>query len=158
VVWSGVDPLLTKLYDRGIYLLFTRTAQIVIAGTALIGLVVFVMNLRSVGVAIHDIAQTHRLLWLLPLFAVAVALHELGHGFARKGIRPGDSEDGRWMALVCAHRLRGHLRYVAGRSVAPRRGEPSRRVREFYSRGSCRARGLAWRFAPRPRRSFGCSP
>jgi hypothetical protein len=84
VVWSGVDPLLTQLYDRGIFLLFTRTAQIVIAATALIGFVVFVMNLRSVGVAIHDITQTHRLLCLLPLFAVAVALHELGHGFAAK--------------------------------------------------------------------------
>jgi putative peptide zinc metalloprotease protein len=84
VVWSGVDPLLTRLYDRGIFLLFTRTAQIVIAATALIGFVVFVMNLRSVGVAIHDITQTHRLLCLLPLFAVAVALHELGHGFAAK--------------------------------------------------------------------------
>lgn len=55
-----------------------------IAGTALIGSVVFFANLGSVGAAIHDIAQTHRLLWLLPLFAVAVALHELGHGFAAK--------------------------------------------------------------------------
>lgn len=49
MVWSGVDPLLTQLYDCGIFLLFTRTAQIVIAATALIGFVVFVMNLRSVG-------------------------------------------------------------------------------------------------------------
>ena len=84
VVWSGVDPLLTRLYNGGIFLLYTRTAQIVIAATALIGLIVFIMSLGRVEAVIKDITQAHILLSLLPLFALAVALHELGHGFTAK--------------------------------------------------------------------------
>lgn len=47
VTWNGVDPLLTRLYNGGIFLLYTRTAQIVIAATALIGLIVFIMSLGA---------------------------------------------------------------------------------------------------------------
>jgi len=84
LVWSGVDPLLTKLYDGGIFLFYTWTAQVVIAATALIGLFVFLMNLGTVGSVLYDLTRAHILLSLLPLFVLTVALHELGHGFTAK--------------------------------------------------------------------------
>jgi putative peptide zinc metalloprotease protein len=84
MVWSGVDPLLTRLYDGGIHLLFTRPAQIAIAVTALLGLLAFILSLGRVEAMISDLARAHILIALLPLFVLTVALHELGHGFTAK--------------------------------------------------------------------------
>ena len=53
--WRG--SALTRLYNGGIFLLYTRTAQIVIAATALIGLIVFIMSLGRVEAVIKDITK-----------------------------------------------------------------------------------------------------
>ncbi len=83
--FGDADKWLTKMYNKGIYLLFTRVGKIIFAGIAITGLVAFVTSTQ-------DTIDTFTLMphvWfllipILPATLLSTALHELGHAFATK--------------------------------------------------------------------------
>ncbi len=81
----GVDAPLTRLYEGGGRLLYTKLAQIVLAVLALAGLVAFVLGIGDLGAAL---TQTEAGGWLLllwiPANLVAIVIHEAGHAFTTK--------------------------------------------------------------------------
>ncbi len=84
-VLRGVDAPLTRLYESGGRLLYTRLAQLVLAVLSLAGLVAFVFGIGDLGAAL---TQTEAGGWLLllwlPANLFAIVIHEAGHAFTTK--------------------------------------------------------------------------
>lgn len=76
------DPWLGRLYRSGVYLLFTRPAQVLLAGFCMAGLIVLVANL---GTAAHATSRGGWVLLLLfVMYFLMIVLHESGHAFTVK--------------------------------------------------------------------------
>jgi putative peptide zinc metalloprotease protein len=83
--FGDADKWLTKMYNKVVYLLFTRIGKILFVGIAFTGLVAFL-------VSTSDTIETFILMphvWfllipLVPATLLSTALHELGHAFATK--------------------------------------------------------------------------
>ncbi len=83
--FGDADKWLTKMYDKGAYLLFTRAGKIILSLISLGGFLAF---LFSIGTTI-DTFKLMPNVWvvfvlLIPCTIISVALHELGHAFATK--------------------------------------------------------------------------
>lgn len=79
------DRFFSALYDAGLHHVYTRTGAIVTALVALVGFGCFLATAPSVaGSLLHGGMFARAGAALLPLIALAVVLHELGHGLAAK--------------------------------------------------------------------------
>jgi putative peptide zinc metalloprotease protein len=81
----GVDEPLTRLYRGGVFLLYTRPAQVLLAAIALVGIVAFVLGVGELGTALEESeAGGWLLLFWIPATLVALLVHEAGHAFTTK--------------------------------------------------------------------------
>lgn len=85
VAFGDADKWVTKVYDKYIRYLFTKPGQIMLAIFAVLGFIAFVINTPNV-LLFFSFKQASLLLILslIPLSAVEILLHELGHAFAVK--------------------------------------------------------------------------
>lgn len=79
---SGIDRGLTRLYRGGVWILYTRPAQVVMAALAIAGLVVFATHLGTARREAVNGAGQLALLYVA-LF-VMIVVHEAGHAFTVK--------------------------------------------------------------------------
>ena len=79
---SGIDRGLTRLYRGGVWILFTRPAQVLMAALAIAGLVVFATHLGTARREAVNGAGQLALLYVA-LF-VMIVVHEAGHAFTVK--------------------------------------------------------------------------
>ncbi len=83
--FGNVDKKLEKIYNKGIYLLFTRRGEILLALYALAGFIAFLCLTND---TIDSFVLMPNIWYLLipfvPFTLISVALHELGHAFATK--------------------------------------------------------------------------
>lgn len=80
-----VDPVITRLYQRGVYLLFTRAGLVVTGLLALAGLMAFCWDSLRVKSSIFGPGGDSLLLgFLIPALLLAIAVHEAGHAFTTK--------------------------------------------------------------------------
>jgi len=79
----NLDARITEIYKRGIHVLFTRPAQLVVGAIALAGLVAFLL---VAGTAHRALSGPHKELLLLILLGtfISVFLHEAAHAFTVK--------------------------------------------------------------------------
>src|SRR5215210_25967 len=81
----GVDEPLTRLYRGGMFLLYTRAGQVLLAAIALVGIVAFVLGIGELGTALEQSeAGGWLLLFWIPVTLVALFVHEAGHAFTTK--------------------------------------------------------------------------
>jgi putative peptide zinc metalloprotease protein len=81
----GVDEPLTRLYRGGMFLLYTRLAQVFLAAIALVGIVAFVLGIGELGAALEESeAGGWLLLFWIPATQAALLVHEAGHAFTTK--------------------------------------------------------------------------
>ena len=81
----GVDEPLTRLYRGGMFLLYTRLAQVFLAAIALVGIVAFAVGIRELGAALEaSEAGGWLLLFWIPATLFALLVHEAGHAFTTK--------------------------------------------------------------------------
>lgn len=79
------DAMLSRIYNKYIWYLFTKPAQIVLAFIAIIGFISFIANTEVVLNLFHTKhLSLLLLLGLIPLSLLEVILHELGHAFSVK--------------------------------------------------------------------------
>jgi putative peptide zinc metalloprotease protein len=84
-VLRGVDAPLTRLYAGGVWLLYTRVAQLILAALTLAGLVAFVLGIGDLGNALEETeAGGWLLLFWIPATLGAILIHEAGHAFTTK--------------------------------------------------------------------------
>ncbi len=84
-VVRGVDTPLTRLYEGGGRLLYTKLAQLVLAVLSLAGLVAFVLGIGDLGAALTETEAGGWLLLLwIPANLVAIFIHEAGHALTTK--------------------------------------------------------------------------
>src|SRR5712692_9264565 len=83
VALTGLDPLLARLYQGGIRLLYTRPAQAALLLLIVAGLVAFFSGSARVSEALAA-AGPALLLFLIPAYLVAIVVHEAGHAFTVK--------------------------------------------------------------------------
>jgi len=82
---GGCDPFFSALYAGGLHYLYTRAGAIVVALATLAGFGCFLAVAPSVaGSLLHGGMFARAGISLVPLVALAVILHELGHGLAAK--------------------------------------------------------------------------
>jgi len=80
-----VDHVITRLYQRGVYLVFTRAGQIVMGLVALSGLMAFCWDSARAKYSIFGSGGDSALLWfLVPALLLAIGVHEAGHAFTTK--------------------------------------------------------------------------
>lgn len=85
VTFPDADTWITRLYNKGIYLLFTRLGKLLLALLALSGFSVFLYSTHNTLTTFQWMPDTWILLiFLVPATLLTVALHELGHAFATK--------------------------------------------------------------------------
>jgi putative peptide zinc metalloprotease protein len=79
----NIDLRITAAYNRGIRLLFTRPAQLLLAVIAIAGVISFVLTAR---LAHHVLSGQHKalLLLIIPGIFASVFLHEAAHAFTVK--------------------------------------------------------------------------
>jgi putative peptide zinc metalloprotease protein len=83
--FGDADKWLTKVYNKGIYLLFTRVAKILLIGIAIVGFCAFLFSTNDTIDTFNLMPHVWFLLVpLVPATLLSVALHELGHAFATK--------------------------------------------------------------------------
>jgi putative peptide zinc metalloprotease protein len=83
-VVRDIDGWVKRVYNGGVYLLYTRTGQALLAGIALAGLCAFsAVGWRS-SAALRGETSGSMLLFLIPAFLLSVVLHEAGHAFTTK--------------------------------------------------------------------------
>lgn len=85
VAIGDADRWLTKAYDKGIYLFFSRLGEIALGVFALLGILAFgfaTNHIVEVFKTIHDAWLL--ILLLIPAMIVQTMLHEFGHAFATK--------------------------------------------------------------------------
>ena len=81
----GVDAPFTRLYQKGVRLVYTWPGQIVLAVVALAGLVAFVLGIGELGAVIQESeAGGWLLLFWIPGTLLAIIIHEAGHAFTTK--------------------------------------------------------------------------
>lgn len=79
----GLDPYLTRWYDRGVWLFYTRQAQVILALVIVAGLAAFAIGAPRMREAVGTIGPG-LLLALIPCYLLSIVLHEFGHAFAVK--------------------------------------------------------------------------
>lgn len=83
--FGDADDWLTMVYNRGAYLIFTKTGKILLSLLAITGLMTFLANTNS---TIETFEIMPHVWWifvlLVPCMLISVALHELGHALATK--------------------------------------------------------------------------
>jgi putative peptide zinc metalloprotease protein len=79
----GLDPVLTRWYDRGVWLFYTRPAQVALALLIVGGIAAFAAGAPRMRQAVDAIGPS-LFLALIPCYLLSVVLHELGHAFAVK--------------------------------------------------------------------------
>jgi putative peptide zinc metalloprotease protein len=79
----GLDPRLTRWYDRGVWVFYTRPMQVALALIIVSGIAAFVSGAPRMREAVDTIGPSLFLV-LIPCYVVSVVLHELGHAFAVK--------------------------------------------------------------------------
>ena len=83
-VVRDIDGWVSRVYSRGVYLLYTRTGQALLAGIALAGLYAFfAVGWRS-SAEFRGETSGAMLLFLIPAFLLSIVLHEAGHAFTTK--------------------------------------------------------------------------
>jgi putative peptide zinc metalloprotease protein len=81
----GVDEPLTRIYRGGMFLLYTRLAQVFLAAIALVGIVAFALGVGELGTTLEESeAGGWLLLFWIPATLVALLVHEAGHAFTTK--------------------------------------------------------------------------
>ena len=82
---NACDAFFTRLYERFGRKVLTRTGALIIAVIALGGFGAFItMAERSAGTLLHAATVAQVSLAMIPLIAISIVLHELGHGIAAK--------------------------------------------------------------------------
>ena len=82
---GDADKFLTKIYQKGIYLLFTKIGQIILMVLALSGIAAFGFSTENVLTTFQLLPHTWVLLVILvPFTMLTVVTHEFGHAFAVK--------------------------------------------------------------------------
>lgn len=85
VTFGDADRWITKIYEKYIRYLFTKTGQIILAALAITGFISFIMNTGNVLLFFSfKHASLLLILGLIPLSLLETVLHELGHAFAVK--------------------------------------------------------------------------
>jgi putative peptide zinc metalloprotease protein len=83
--FGDADNWLTQVYNKGVYLLFSKIGKIVLGLLAVTGLVTFLANTSSTIDTFEIMPHVWWIfVWLIPCTLLSVALHELGHAFATK--------------------------------------------------------------------------
>src|SRR5262249_38264653 len=80
---TGLDPLLARLYQGGVRVLYTRPAQAALLLLIVAGLVAFFGGSARVSEALHA-AGPAWLGFLIPAYLVSILIHEAGHAFTVK--------------------------------------------------------------------------
>lgn len=80
----GVDPLLTKLHQNGVRLLFTPAGKVIMALLSILGIVAFAIGTSSAASVLGKGHDGLALLFAIPGLFLAIAIHEAGHAFAVK--------------------------------------------------------------------------
>ncbi len=84
-ILRGADKPLTRLYEGGVWLLYTRAAQLIFAALTLAGLVTFILGIGDLGTALEETeAGGWLLLFWIPANLLAIVIHEAGHAFTTK--------------------------------------------------------------------------
>lgn len=82
------DNLLTRIYQKYVYILFTRPSMIILSLLAFIGVIAFSIKApQIISQFIHDKSTLFVLFALIPLSIIETILHELGHAFAVKSFK-----------------------------------------------------------------------
>jgi CRP-like cAMP-binding protein len=85
VTFGDADRWVTSLYNKYLHYLFSKIGQLILAILVIAGFSSFVMNTGNVLLFFsYQHASLLLILTLIPLSAVEVVLHELGHAFAVK--------------------------------------------------------------------------
>ncbi|MDR3477343.1 MAG: PqqD family peptide modification chaperone [Gammaproteobacteria bacterium] len=83
--FGDADGWLTQVYNKGIYLLFSKMGKILMSLLAVTGFVIFLANTGSTIDTFEIMPHVWWIfVWLVPCTVLSVALHELGHAFATK--------------------------------------------------------------------------
>jgi putative peptide zinc metalloprotease protein len=83
--FGDADGWLTKMYNKGVYLLFTRIGKLIWFGIAITGLAAFLASTNDTIDTFNLMPHVWFLLVpLVPATLLSTALHELGHAFATK--------------------------------------------------------------------------
>jgi putative peptide zinc metalloprotease protein len=83
--FGDADGWLTKMYNKGVYLLFTRVGKLIWFGIAITGLTAFLASTNDTIDTFNLMPHVWFLLVpLVPATLLSTALHELGHAFATK--------------------------------------------------------------------------
>lgn len=87
IAFGDSDRWVTRGYEKYIHYLFTKPGQIILGIIATLGFLTFVINTPNILLFFSfKHASLLLILGLIPLSAVAVMLHELGHAFAVKAV------------------------------------------------------------------------
>ena len=82
---SHADAPLARLYRAGIWLVYTRAAQIGFGALAILGLAAFLATSRQITGTVHATHAGGRLLlFLIPAYLLSILIHEAGHAFTVK--------------------------------------------------------------------------
>lgn len=85
VTISNVDAPITRLYRRGAYLLYTRSAQLFLGILAVAGLVAFAsVSARAGSALLSGSSGPVLFLFLIPAYLFSILIHEAGHAFTTK--------------------------------------------------------------------------
>lgn len=85
VLWDGVDPLVTRLYRNGAFLLYTRAAQFVLGAVAVAGFAAFAaLSVRARALELGQVPMGALVGFLLPALLGAVLVHEAAHALTAK--------------------------------------------------------------------------
>lgn len=85
VAIGDADQWITKIYNKGVYLLFTRAGQCILALFALLGFVAFGFSTSHTITIFKTMPNSWLLiLCLVPATVIQTLLHEFGHAFATK--------------------------------------------------------------------------
>jgi CRP-like cAMP-binding protein len=83
--FAGCDPVFSAVYEGGMRFFYTRAGAVVVAAIVLAGFAAFLAtSARASGSLLHGPTFARAAIALVPLAALAVVLHELGHGMAAK--------------------------------------------------------------------------
>ncbi|HVY52960.1 MAG TPA: cyclic nucleotide-binding domain-containing protein, partial [Gammaproteobacteria bacterium] len=85
LLFKTADYWITKLYNKGVYLLFSKMAQLLLAILAIGGFVAFLATESHVIELMRSLHDSWLLfICMIPLSILVVLLHELGHAFGTK--------------------------------------------------------------------------
>ena len=83
--FGDADNWLSQVYNKGAYLLFTRTSKIILSLISLAGFITFLASTTTTIETFEIMPHVWWIfVWLVPCTLFSVALHELGHALATK--------------------------------------------------------------------------